>query len=68
MNERTDKLLYFPFFLDWCRAYARCVGAHARAGRLRNGLRVGHRTVHGIPDGHQLSAVRPGWHIHVPVR
>lgn len=53
---------------DRGRVDAGLVGADARAGRLRHGLRAGHRTADGIADGHQLPAVRAGGHIHVAVR
>lgn len=43
-------------------------GAVPRAGRVRHGLRRGHRADHGDADGHQLHTVRAGRHRHVAVR
>lgn len=47
---------------------ARASGADARAGRVRHGLRAGHRAHHGVADGHQFPEVRAGRRVHFAVR
>lgn len=53
---------------DRRRDDARASGANARAGRVRHGLRAGHRAHHGVADGHQFPEVRAGRRVHFAVR
>lgn len=61
-------MFFFVRFADGRGDDASAVGADARAGRVRHGLRAGHRAVDGDADGHQLPAVLTGGHIHVTIR
>jgi len=51
MNKIYCCYIYAPL-ADRRRDDARTAGTDACAGCLRDGLRAGHRTNHGVADGH----------------
>lgn len=68
IGPSDNKTLRALFSVDRCAADPGVVGADAGAGRVRHGLRTGHRAGHGDADGHQLPAVCAGGHIVGAVR